>query len=79
MKTKQDEVPPLQLGQVVELLPAYRDLGDDEFTWVVVEVEDKGRLVISPVGTGMKLAPRYPVEREWLRVPAGVAGVGPKN
>lgn len=68
------EKPPLHLGQVVELLPEYQDPGDAAYTWVVVEVEDRGRLVISPTGTGMRLSPRYAVEREWLRVPRDVAG-----
>lgn len=58
---------PLKLGEIVELLPEYQDPGDAEFEWVVVEPEERGRLCISPVGTGMQIAPRYPVERSWLR------------
>lgn len=58
---------PLKAGEEVELLPEYQDLGDSEFKWVVVEEEDRGRLFISPIGTGLKIVPRYPVERSWVR------------
>ena len=58
----------LKIGDAVELLPRFQDPGDSEFEWVVVEAEDRGRLVISPLGTGLKVVPRYPVERAWVRV-----------
>lgn len=76
MKTEKCAAPPLYPGQVVELLPEYQDPGDAAYTWVVVEAEDRGRVVISPTGTGMRLSPRYFVEREWLRVPEDMAGGG---
>lgn len=57
----------LKIGDAVELLPEYQDPGDSEFEWVVVEPEDSGRLVISPLGTGLKLVPKYAVERAWVR------------
>lgn len=57
----------LKIGDAVELLPEYQDPGDSEFEWVVVEAEDRGRLVISPLGTGMKVIPTFPVERAWVR------------
>lgn len=62
-----DNSAPLKLGDIVELLPDYQDPGDAEFTWVVVELEDRGRLCISPKGTGLRIAPRYSVEKAWLR------------
>lgn len=58
---------PLVLGQIVELLPEYQDPGDALFTWIVVEEEDRGRLFISPIDTGLSIPPRYPVERSWIR------------
>lgn len=60
----------LKIGDAVELLPEYQDPGDGDFEWVVVEAQDRGRLVISPLGTGMKVVPRYPVERAWVRLKA---------
>ena len=68
-----DFLAPLQVGDSVELLPQYQDPGDAEFEWVVVEAEDRGRLVISPLGTGLKLVPKYPVERSWVRPSASPA------
>lgn len=63
----------LKVGDAVELLPEYQDPGDSEFAWVVVEPEDRGRLVISPLGTGLNVVPRYPVERAWVRPKANLA------
>ena len=67
MQNKQTTVGDLKLGQVVESLPEYQDPGDSEFTWVVVEEEATGRLVISPLTSTLRIHPRYPVEREWVR------------
>lgn len=63
----------LKIGDAVELLPEYQDPGDSEFEWVVVEPEDRGRLVISPLGTGLRVVSRYPVERAWVRAKANPA------
>lgn len=63
----------LKVGDAVELLPEFQDPGDSEFAWVVVEPEDRGRLVISPLGTGLNVVPRYPVERAWVRPKANSA------
>lgn len=52
----------------MELLPEFQDPGDSEFAWVVVENEHLGRVVISPVGTNLRIAPTYVVERSWLRL-----------
>lgn len=39
----------LNKGDTVRILPQYQDPGDDEFTWVVVGEEEKGRVDVSPV------------------------------
>lgn len=54
-------------GDNVELLEAFRDPGDEEFAWVVVGDEEKGRVDISPLVTGLNLPPVYTVQAEWLR------------
>ena len=33
----------------VELLEQYRDPGDEQFTWIVIGDEEKGRVDIMPV------------------------------
>lgn len=53
-------------GETVRLLPSYQDDGDDEITWVVVEAEDRGRVVISPVTPSLALPPTYAVESTWI-------------
>lgn len=54
-------------GDCVELLEEFRDPGDEEFAWIVVGDEEKGRVDISPLGTGMALPPVYTVQADWLR------------
>ena len=48
-------------GDFVVILPEFRDAGDEDFVWVVVEDEDKGRVDIQPEGTCLRLPPRYTV------------------
>lgn len=56
-----------KVGDIVEILPQYRDQGDETFTWRVVGAEDKGRVDISPVDCGMQFPPRYVVDVDWIR------------
>jgi hypothetical protein len=58
---------PFEIGDLVEILPPYRDPADDTLTWRVVGAEEKGRVDISPVDSGMQIAPRYVVDTDWIR------------
>lgn len=49
-------------GDIVRILPGYQDPGDDEFTWIVVGDEEKGRVDVSPVSIPMKVKPVYTLE-----------------
>lgn len=55
-------------GDRIEILPEFRDEGDEAFVWVVVSAEEKGRVDISPVGTGLNVPPVYAVQAEWIRL-----------
>ncbi len=55
-----------EVGDLVEILPAYRDPGDESFTWRVVAAEEKGRVDISPVEVGLHILPRYVVDVDWI-------------
>lgn len=57
-----------RVGDRVEILPEFQDQGDDAYEWVVVGAEDKGRVDITPAGTGLTIPPRYTVESTWLRL-----------
>lgn len=57
-------------GDQVELLEQYRDPGDEEFTWMVLGDEEKGRVDIMPVDIHMAIKPTYTVQVDWIR-PAG--------
>jgi len=59
---------PFEKGDIVEILPEFRDDGDNEFVWVVTEGEEKGRVTISPVNAGMSILPNYTVQREWIEL-----------
>ena len=55
-----------EVGDLVEILPAYRDPGDESLTWRVVAAEEKGRVDISPTDTGLHILPRYVVDVDWI-------------
>jgi hypothetical protein len=48
-------------NDIIKILPQFQDTGDDSFTWVCISNEDKGRVDISPINTGLNLAPIYTV------------------
>jgi hypothetical protein len=52
----------LSIGDTVRILPQYQDPGDDEFTWIVVGDEEKGRVDVSPVSIQLKVKPVYTLE-----------------
>ena len=54
-------------GDRVEILTEFRDPGDEEYDWVVVGNEDKGRVDISPVNHPLTLKPTYTVAAKQLR------------
>jgi hypothetical protein len=58
----------LNRGDTVRILPQYQDPGDDEFTWVVVGDEEKGRVDVSPVSIPMKVKPVYTLEVEQVEL-----------
>ncbi len=53
-------------GEVVRILPEYQDPGDEEFTWVVMTDEEKGRVDISPVDIAMNIKPWSTVQTTWI-------------
>ena len=48
-------------GDVVSILPEYQDDGDDQFTWMVMADEEKGRVDICPVNSSLVIKPIYTV------------------
>ena len=52
----------LSKGDTVRILPQHQDPGDEEFTWIVVGDEEKGRVDVSPVSIPMKIKPVYTLE-----------------
>lgn len=62
MIAENTERSPIRKGDVIRILPAFRDAGDHHFTWTAVDDEEKGRVSISPGGTGLTVAPIQTVE-----------------
>lgn len=48
-------------GQSVTIRPEWQDKGDDQYQWVAVSDEEKGRVDIRPLGTGLSIPPLYTV------------------
>ena len=57
-----------QKGDLIEILHAYQDAGDDEYQWVAVDDEEKGRVFISTINSGMRIRPIHVVQSAWIRL-----------
>lgn len=55
-------------GDIVEILPPFRDEGDDDFTWQVLADEDKSRVDICPVDIPLRIKPIYKVQTSQIRL-----------
>jgi hypothetical protein len=55
-------------GDIVKILPEFQDSGDDEFTWVVVTDEEKGRVDISAVNSPLTIKPVHIVQKDWIQL-----------
>ena len=54
-------------GDRVEIIEEFRDRGDEDFRWVVVGDEEKGRVDICPFDISMDIKPTYTVQTSWIR------------
>jgi aminoglycoside phosphotransferase len=54
-------------GDRVEILKDFQDPGDEEFTWIVMDDEEKGRVDIQPVDIPMNIKPLYTVQVGWIK------------
>lgn len=55
-------------GDVVKVRPEFQDEGDDDFTWVVVSDEEKGRVDISAIDSPLTIKPIHIVQTEWIEL-----------
>lgn len=55
-------------GDKVKIRPEFQDAGDDEFTWVAVTDEEKGRLDISAIDSPLIIKPIHTVQAEWIEL-----------
>lgn len=60
----------IRKGDTVKIRKEFQDPGDDKFTWVALDDEDKGRVTISPSLTHFK---------SQLRQIVSVSTLEPKN
>lgn len=58
----------IKQGQQVEIKPEWQDAGDDQFTWVAVDDEEKGRVTICPIDSDLGIKPTEIVPVDWLKV-----------
>ncbi|PJA32525.1 MAG: hypothetical protein CO187_03550 [Zetaproteobacteria bacterium CG_4_9_14_3_um_filter_53_7] len=47
----------LKRGDRISILPQYRNPGEEQFIWVVAGDEEKGRVDISPLNSGLSFIP----------------------
>ena len=60
------EVRKFQKGDTVKIRPEFQDDGDDEFTWVVLNDEEKGRVDISAINSPLSIKPTHTVQTDWI-------------
>ncbi len=60
----------IKTGTRVYIRPEYQDSGDDQYIWVAVDDESKGRVTISALNSQMHIIPTHVVRVEWLSLEA---------
>ena len=58
----------INAGDVVQIKKEWQDAGDDEFTWVAISNEEKGRVDITPIELEnvLRFPPVYTVRVDML-------------
>jgi len=53
---------------IVYIKPEFMDEGDEKFTWIAIDDEEKGRVTISPLNLGLSIIPRQVVDVFMLNI-----------
>ena len=61
----------IRKGDAVEIRPEWQDDGDAGFVWAACDDEEKGRVTIMPVNTGLAIPPRQTVDVNMLKRSGG--------
>ena len=54
-------------GDLIEILPEHQDDGDNEYAWMCVDDEEKGRVTIAAVNSALRITPTHVVNVEWIK------------
>ena len=57
----------IKRGDRIEILPDYQDEGDSLFQWIAVDDEEKGRVTITTIDSGLPLPSQQVVKVEWIK------------
>ena len=55
-------------GDVVEILEEFQEPGDENFTWIVQDDEEKGRVDLVPYEITGEIKPMHTVKTDWIRL-----------
>ena len=58
----------IKFGDMVEILPEFRDFGDGCYRWIALGNEEKGRVDIQPIDHPLQIKPTYTMKSDQLRV-----------
>lgn len=64
---------PYRTGDSIEILPEFRDPGDEAFDWIVIADEEKGRVDITPINHSMAIKPVYTLQKDQIRLKTDLA------
>lgn len=60
------EAKPIKKGDIVKIKKEFQDPGDEQYIWVAVDDEEKGRVTITPINIDLKIKPTSVVLRTML-------------
>jgi len=55
----------LKKNDILKFLPEYED-GKNEFSYILIEDPDNGRVKVMPINSGLNIPPVQVVKTEWL-------------
>jgi hypothetical protein len=56
----------IRKGDTIQIKPEWQDAGDERFTWIAADDEQNGRVMITPIDTGLAIAPTQVVRVSML-------------
>ncbi len=57
----------IRKNDIILIKPEFQDKGDDKYTWIALEDENGGRVLIAPANSGLALMPNQVVKTSMVQ------------